>query len=104
MSIFAASLTALRPLLKKVPCFSDISTGGRSGSKPFGSRSAFGNSGRDKGSAYRLDDMNVPDDDSQKDIVPKASRNNIQKQTRIEFSYANEDPKKVDQGGDREQW
>lgn len=48
--------------------------------------------------------MNVPDDDSQKDIVPKASRNNIQKQTRIEFSYANEDPKKVDQGGDREQW
>ena len=64
LSILAASLTALRPLLKKVPCFSDLSSGGT------GSKSLPHGSNRSRGPAYRLEDMHAHEADSQEEIVP----------------------------------
>ncbi|RFN50697.1 putative integral membrane protein [Fusarium flagelliforme] len=66
LSILAASLTALRPLLTKLPGFGDSS------SKPadFGSLVTFGNRNDNKGPAYRLEDRDVSVVDSQENIVP----------------------------------
>lgn len=89
LSIFAASLTALRPLLKKVPCFTDISSGGRSNSRGFSSINTFGqkSKNRDKGGpAIRLDDRNVSGVGSTENIMPTES-GNIQKQTHIVSTY-----------------
>ncbi|KAH7013867.1 hypothetical protein EDB80DRAFT_749452 [Ilyonectria destructans] len=61
LSIFAASLTALRPLLRKVPCFSDISSGGYLGTWAY---TFCQGSSRVKRPSYRLYDRNVSDADS----------------------------------------
>ncbi|KAH6886336.1 hypothetical protein B0T10DRAFT_608019 [Thelonectria olida] len=96
LSIFAASLTALRPLLKKVPCFTDISSGGHSNSRGFSSINTFGQRPKNRdngGPAIRLDDRNVSlddrhvsDADSTDNIMP-AKPGNIQKQTQIVSTY-----------------
>ncbi|KAI5460388.1 hypothetical protein BGZ63DRAFT_246741 [Mariannaea sp. PMI_226] len=113
LSIFAASLTALRPLLKKVPCFTDLSSGGHSGSRGFSSMNTFGqrSKSRDKGGpAIRLDDRNVSlddrhavsDADSTENIMPPKT-GTIQKQTHIEARYESGDPQEPNAYG-RRQW
>jgi hypothetical protein len=65
LSILAASLTALRPLLKKIPGFGD------SPSQPadFGSLITFGHGCDNNGPAYRLQDRDLSVADSQENIV-----------------------------------
>ncbi|KAF4435944.1 hypothetical protein F53441_13372 [Fusarium austroafricanum] len=95
LSILAASLTALRPLLKKIPCLGDVTRNG-SGPKDFGSLVTFGNSGQhNKGPAYRLEDRGVISDaDSQENIIPTRP-NEIVKQTDVELSYSPADMKRA---------
>ncbi|KAJ4011146.1 hypothetical protein NW766_007784 [Fusarium irregulare] len=66
LSILAASLTALRPLLTRLPGFGDSS----SKAADFGSLVTFGNRNDNKGPAYRLEDRDVSVTDSQENIVP----------------------------------
>ncbi|KAL6915619.1 hypothetical protein FSST1_007114 [Fusarium sambucinum] len=65
LSILAASLTALRPLLMKIPGFGD------GPSQPaLGSPITFGQGSDSKGPSYRLDDRDISVADSQENIVP----------------------------------
>ncbi|KAL5605837.1 hypothetical protein FOVSG1_005984 [Fusarium oxysporum f. sp. vasinfectum] len=70
LSILAASLTALRPLLKTLPCFRDVSSDSPHRSRAFDSMNTLGNGSYTRGTAYRLDDRNVSDADSQENIIP----------------------------------
>ncbi|KAH7215269.1 hypothetical protein DER44DRAFT_715607 [Fusarium oxysporum] len=70
LSILAASLTALRPLLKTLPCFKDVSCDNPHRSRAFDSMNALGNGSYSRETAYRLDDRNVSDADSQENIIP----------------------------------
>ncbi|VUC32593.1 unnamed protein product [Clonostachys rosea] len=99
LSILAAALTALRPLLKKVPCFSDISSGGYSGSKALVS-SRSGNRDHIKGPPIRLDDMHTSAGDSDENFAAPRRVMGIKKDQRIEVGYEPRDPTKVQ----REQW
>lgn len=87
VSIFAAALTALRPLLRKMPCFADISSGAKSGSVKLHSIKTFGQrSSRARGPTHRLEELNGSLDDSQENIIP-AKTTPIQKQVDIELSF-----------------
>ncbi|RGP70053.1 integral membrane [Fusarium sporotrichioides] len=66
LSILAASLTALRPLLMKIPGFAD----GPSQPAGLGSLITFGRGGDSKSPSYRLEDREVLVADSQENIVP----------------------------------
>lgn len=85
LSIFAASMTALRPLIKRIPCFSDFSSGGRSGAKGVSTRSGTGTD-RIPGPSYRLDDMHTSDADSQEEIIAPRTID-THKESRVEVSY-----------------
>ncbi|KAF5703639.1 integral membrane protein [Fusarium mundagurra] len=63
LSILAASVTALRPLLKTLPCFRDVSP-----DSPY-LPSAL-DAEYNAGAAYPLDERNVSDADSQEGIIP----------------------------------
>ncbi|KAF5545700.1 integral membrane protein [Fusarium napiforme] len=63
LSILAASLTALRPLLKTLPCFSDVSP-------DIPHLTSAIDAEYNAGAAYPLDDRNVSDADSQEGIIP----------------------------------
>ncbi|RYC96168.1 hypothetical protein BFJ63_vAg1042 [Fusarium oxysporum f. sp. narcissi] len=69
LSILAASLTALRPLLKTLTCFRAVSSGNPRRSRAFDSMNTLGNGSYTRGTAYRLDDRNVSDADSQENII-----------------------------------
>ncbi|KAH7126520.1 hypothetical protein B0J13DRAFT_646635 [Dactylonectria estremocensis] len=91
LTIFAVSLAALRPLLKRVPCFSDISSGGRSGSHGF-AISTFGqSSSRATGPSYRLDDRAASEGGSQEKIV-RVKPGTINKQIYIESTSSSRVP------------
>ncbi|TXC00312.1 hypothetical protein FocTR4_00013697 [Fusarium oxysporum f. sp. cubense] len=70
LSILAASLTALRPLLKTLTCFRTVSFDNPHRSRAFNSMNTLGNGSYTRGTAYRLDDRNVSDADSQENIIP----------------------------------
>ncbi|KAH7161052.1 hypothetical protein EDB81DRAFT_755637 [Dactylonectria macrodidyma] len=102
LSIFAAPLTALRPLLKRVPCFSDISSGGRSGPHGFAINTFGQSSSRATGPSYRLDDRTASEGGSQENIVPvKAGQ--INKQMYIESNSSSRATGATD-GSVRERW
>ncbi|EFX00380.1 hypothetical protein CMQ_7382 [Grosmannia clavigera kw1407] len=70
-SILAAAMAALRPLLRKIRFFSDLSTGGKSNSKTSDSyhlRTFGQGSSRNAGGAIKLDDGSL-DGESQRGIV-----------------------------------
>lgn len=88
LSIFAATLTALRPLIKRLPCMSDFSSGGRTPSKGVsGSRPITGSD--IQGPAYRLDDMPPSDGDSEENIIAPRLMN-IHKSHHVEVAYQKE--------------
>ncbi|KAH7211240.1 hypothetical protein BKA60DRAFT_651022 [Fusarium oxysporum] len=70
LSILAASLTALQPLLKTLTCFRAVSSDNTHRSRAFDSMNTLGNGSYTRGTAYRLDDKNVSDADSQENIIP----------------------------------
>ncbi|EWY84473.1 hypothetical protein FOYG_11922 [Fusarium oxysporum NRRL 32931] len=70
LSILAASLTALRPLLKTLTCFRAVSSDNPHRSRAFDSMNTLGNGSYTWGTAYRLDDRNVSDAESQENIIP----------------------------------
>lgn len=70
LSILAASLTALRPLLKTIPSFADANRNGPPDPSGFGSLDTFGNIHYDQRPIYRLEDRNVSDAESQENIIP----------------------------------
>ncbi|EXK80666.1 hypothetical protein FOQG_14803 [Fusarium oxysporum f. sp. raphani 54005] len=70
LSILAASLTALRPLLKTLKCFRAVSSDNPHRSRALDSMNTLGNGSYTRGTAYRLDDRNVSDADSQENIIP----------------------------------
>lgn len=101
LSIFAAALTALRPLLRHLPCFTNISSGGKSNSLRLHSIKTFGQrSTTDKGRAYRLEDPDGPTADSQENIVSGRVAE-IHKRTDIELNYESS-PSELKQS--REHW
>ncbi|KAH6975657.1 hypothetical protein EDB80DRAFT_900207 [Ilyonectria destructans] len=102
LSIVAASLTALRPLLKRVPCFSDISSGGYSGSRGFTINTFGQGSSRANRPSYRLDDRTASDVGSRENIVP-AKPGNIRKQIYIESTSSCRGPATTDRPI-REHW
>jgi hypothetical protein len=85
LSIFAATLTALRPLIKRLPCMSGFGSSGRTPSKGLsGSRPITGSD--IQGPAYRLDDMPPSDGDSEENIIaPRVM--NIHKSHHVEVAY-----------------
>ncbi|EGU87839.1 hypothetical protein FOXB_01633 [Fusarium oxysporum f. sp. conglutinans Fo5176] len=70
LSILAASLTALQPLLKTLTCFRAVSSDNPHRSRAFDSMNTLGNGSYTRGTTYRLDDRNVSDADSQENIIP----------------------------------
>ena len=76
LSIFAASMTALRPLFKKINCLSGFGSSGQSreaGSKDLSAPRVATDPNRIRGPSYRLDDMHTSDADSEEAIImPRA--------------------------------
>ncbi|KAM0279346.1 hypothetical protein ACHAO9_011747 [Fusarium lateritium] len=70
LSILAASLTALRPLLRKIPFFANDTRNSPPKSSGFRSLDTFGNVQHGQGPIYGLEDRNISDTDSQKHILP----------------------------------
>jgi hypothetical protein len=87
LSIFAATLTALRPLIKRIPCMSDFSSGGRTPSKGLSGSHPLSSGHNDiHGPGYRLDDMPPSDGDSEENIIaPRVM--DIHKSSRVEVAY-----------------
>ncbi|KAJ4267253.1 hypothetical protein NW762_003357 [Fusarium torreyae] len=94
LSILAASSTALRPLLKRIPCLGDVASDGPPKPNGFGSLNTFGNDSHDKGPAYRLEDRTVFDAGSQESIMP-ARPTEIITQTDVELIYSSANMKKA---------
>jgi hypothetical protein len=86
LSIFAATLTALRPLIKRLPFLSDFSSDGRTPSKGQSGSRPIASSNHIRGPSYRLDDIPPSDGDSEENIIaPRVM--NIKKSSHVEVNY-----------------
>ncbi|KAI9167859.1 hypothetical protein HJFPF1_03999 [Paramyrothecium foliicola] len=92
LSILAAALTALRPLVSRFAGLSQFSSGldgQTTASKSLSSSGGILAPGRERirGSGYRLDDLAVTNASSQEDIIGSRQPLEIQKESRIEICY-----------------